>query len=574
MTQPKVTLISLTQPVVEGVSTAEELVVYTARVSNPGNQMNMATAPKLIKYLLDNAHYSPFEQVSFGVEIVTSRAIATQILRHKSMYFSEFCIAGDSEIYFDTPYRIKKGKKGAYKMKIKDLYRKWTKDSFLRSRIANMHLRFFDTKTQAFGYTKIREVFSTGQKEVFKITLSNGRSITSTKEHKFLTKEGFAPLEQIVGLEIAKNGKATMTKLGEIACNGQPAYRNLEWLAAAKERCIENKTGVPGIATEAGVSYHTIRKWLKILKLQFSKKETASIYSVWNKGHFGYKNGPVSEATREKMRKSAKRGSQSNLWRGGVERSFRRQVCEFVNSKRSEVLKRDRWTCNSCKCYGGKLEIHHIQPVYQRPDLACDINNLQVLCRSCHDTVHKTHAKEWRERHLGNTVIPRWAQIEKIEYIGVQPTYDIEVHDESHNYVANGIVTHNSQRYAKSATYVEYPARSQDPKNRQNSVDDMDESDKSWFSEAQKQVWDTSFQLYEQALDRGVAKEQARFLLPLNTQTTLYMTGNLRDWIFYLKLRSANGTQTEHADIAKAIIRDIVVPRFPNVATALGWKND
>lgn len=86
----EVKLISINQPSIEGVKTAEELIVYCARVSNPNNQMNMETAPKLLKYLINHKHWSPLEMVNFCVEIKTSRAIAAQILRHRSFSFQEF----------------------------------------------------------------------------------------------------------------------------------------------------------------------------------------------------------------------------------------------------------------------------------------------------------------------------------------------------------------------------------------------------------------------------------------------------------------------------------------------------
>jgi thymidylate synthase (FAD) len=86
----EVKLISITKPCIEGINTAEELISYCARVSNPNNQMNTETAPKLLKYLIDHKHWSPFEMVSLTVEIKTSRAIAAQILRHRSFSFQEF----------------------------------------------------------------------------------------------------------------------------------------------------------------------------------------------------------------------------------------------------------------------------------------------------------------------------------------------------------------------------------------------------------------------------------------------------------------------------------------------------
>lgn len=83
-------LISISKPLVEGITTAEELISYCARVSNPSNQLNVETAPKLLKYLINHKHFSPYEMVSFTVEINTSRAIAAQILRHRSFSFQEF----------------------------------------------------------------------------------------------------------------------------------------------------------------------------------------------------------------------------------------------------------------------------------------------------------------------------------------------------------------------------------------------------------------------------------------------------------------------------------------------------
>jgi len=83
-------IISITQPLIDGIKTAEDLITYCARVSNPSNQLNTETGAKLINYCIKNKHWSIFEQASLCVEIKTSRAIAAQILRHKSFSFQEF----------------------------------------------------------------------------------------------------------------------------------------------------------------------------------------------------------------------------------------------------------------------------------------------------------------------------------------------------------------------------------------------------------------------------------------------------------------------------------------------------
>ena len=83
-------IIAVTKPLVEGIDTAEEFVAYTARVSNPSNQMNKKTSSKLLRYCINNKHWSVFEQVSITMDIVTTRDIAHQIIRHRSFSFQEF----------------------------------------------------------------------------------------------------------------------------------------------------------------------------------------------------------------------------------------------------------------------------------------------------------------------------------------------------------------------------------------------------------------------------------------------------------------------------------------------------
>jgi len=128
-----------------------------------------------------------------------------------------------------------------------------------------------------------------------------------------------------------------------------------------------------------------------------------------------------------------------------------------------------------------------------------------------------------------------------------------------------------SQRYAEVADFETYPARRQDSKNRQNSIDDMKLEDKTWFLDAQDSSQVFSAALYHDALDRGIAKEQARFLLPMSSKTKLYMTGNVRSWIHYLDLRCHIDTQKEHRDIALAI-REILKKELPIISKAVSWS--
>jgi thymidylate synthase (FAD) len=127
-----------------------------------------------------------------------------------------------------------------------------------------------------------------------------------------------------------------------------------------------------------------------------------------------------------------------------------------------------------------------------------------------------------------------------------------------------------SQRYASPTDFVKYEARRQDQKNRQNSHDDLPEADKQWFLATQQAHWDDAKRAYDVAIERGIAKECARFLLPMNVETRLYMIGSARSWIHYIQLRTTPGTQKEHRDIALGC-KDIFSQQFPETAKALEW---
>jgi thymidylate synthase (FAD) len=131
-----------------------------------------------------------------------------------------------------------------------------------------------------------------------------------------------------------------------------------------------------------------------------------------------------------------------------------------------------------------------------------------------------------------------------------------------------------SQRYADSSMLGEViplpELRRQDDKNRQNSIDDIDPLMVQDFNVKMQKHFVDGMKLYKEMLDAGIAKECARFVLPLATPTRIYMTGSVRSWIHYIELRSAHGTQKEHMQVAEGV-RGIFTEQFPVVAEALDW---
>jgi thymidylate synthase (FAD) len=128
-----------------------------------------------------------------------------------------------------------------------------------------------------------------------------------------------------------------------------------------------------------------------------------------------------------------------------------------------------------------------------------------------------------------------------------------------------------SQRYAKAQEIERYRPRRQDIKNRQNSLNDLDDATIKWFDEAQERIARLTLEEYNKALEKGIAKECARVLLPMATQTKLYMKGSIRSWIHYLEVRTDKSTQQEHQEIALEI-KKIFMEQFPVTAAALAWS--
>ena len=130
-----------------------------------------------------------------------------------------------------------------------------------------------------------------------------------------------------------------------------------------------------------------------------------------------------------------------------------------------------------------------------------------------------------------------------------------------------------SQRYADANLLGGIPVpdlRSQDHKNRQNSIDDIPDEQKKNLQNQIQRYFAEGLDLYNELIREGVAKECARFVLPLATPTRLYMSGSVRSWIHYIDLRSGHGTQKEHMDIANEC-KSIFIDQFPTVSEALEW---
>ena len=462
--------------------------------------------------------------------------------------------------------------------------------------IKNRRLRVLNENTGFFEVGHIEDITQQGVQPVFKVYLADGKTVTMTKNHRVFTKNGWSPLEEAVGLVITKEGVVVFDKGAALAVNGVPVagnglYRDKDWLKNMKD----SGCSVSDIADASGASYHTIRKWLKIYSLQYDQlKNLAGVNGIppWNKGKTGYKvNRDFTEEERRKISERQK-GDKSNFWRGGITPE-RRIIGAWATLHAKEIHERFDYTCQ--KCGSNKdLRCHHIIPVAVDPSKGMDMNNLITVCDDCHKKIHKSpesemdfammimngellpvSEKKWKDGHRSskmgkNKLHVHYVEVTKIEYAGEQMTYDISVQGPWHNFLANGVVVHNS-RNEVSRRYVDTPPEFWTPKGawrgraenvKQGSGELLPEE---VCDDATRLYWeavDVCSENYRAMLDIGVCPEQARTLLPQSMLTEFVETGSLAAYARIYNLRSDPHAQVEIQDYAHAI-SEAIAPIVP-----------
>lgn len=433
------------------------------------------------------------------------------------------CLTGDNKLYFDLPSAVKRGTKSIYTLTLEEIYNKWVHGDALgknhKNVISSMNLRYFDVKTSQIKHTHIRDVRYEGMKEVYKVTLVNGKMITLTSDHRIMTADGWKTLNDM-GLVLHPNFQCSWFKNHpKIATNGQEitydilANRTLAHKTAteiAEEFQIDYEV-LKNIAKEFGIqlyTQHTKRKELASyrfkhvlsyhIKQRHHATTIASMYGTnadsvkkaaysfglkfdffnrddfipWNKGK-KYKQSDV--AIKNMRIASKKRLSKRKEIKDRTYQTDKIQITTWLNTIRSDIYKKFDYKCYLCG-YNKDLHLHHIYPVSVYPERSMNIENICLLCRHCHKDIHKNHL----ENHFinfytkkideieftkqtefvipqskGNKLIARYSNIKSIEYMGVQKVYDIEVDNDDESFVCNGVVVHNSRAKRFSKTVAE-----------------------------------------------------------------------------------------------------------------------
>ena len=504
------------------------------------------SAEKFVINICRNRHESVLEHCSVTAIIVCSRACSHQLVRHR---IAAYCLAGDTEVVAFS----KKGR-SPKRWTLKQLHQ-WSLDPKRKGRLSLIRLRSVN-KNGVLVPGQIKSIVESGKQEVYQITTKFGRVIEATVKHRFLTPQGWKQLHQLnVGDKVISNGKV--------------AYKNPEWI---QEMYLARNMTRKEVAKLAGISDAYMGQWIQHFGLQKSHSQ----YPGRKPGHG--KPGMFPPASLKCLSES-KQGCKNPCWLGeeGSAQAGRGRAQKLYNLP------------DSCETCGAtvRLSRHH-----------CDENtlnnsrsNIMFLCDACH--------RQW---HTGQAVLSVFSDtIISIDYIGIKPTYDIEMIGPNHNFIANGLVVHNSQEsqrycnYGKKDSLQVICPRGIGIKPGDYDIEEYQEDEQSWWSWTANGVelalpknpknihqfgcslqWleqiDGAYSEYKAELAEGVKPEDARYVLPNATKTELAVTFNLRQWRHFFRTRCDKHAQWEIRDIATNILTDLK-ERLPSVFCDLGESN-
>jgi len=484
-----------------------------------------------VEQLLANerGHWGPLEHPSITLDCVGFvHNVMVQARTHR-IGVSFDCLAGESII------TIKKGRKVKTKT-ISELYEMYSRGEKLPL------VRNLNEDRGYFDYAEIGKVFKNPKKELYLVTLEDGKKLKCSLDHRIYTEDGWQRLKDLsVGNKVACNG----VSLSSIQ-DAREKYTNPIWLSS------ELKTKNPKqIAMDLGVSYEVIKKYAYEFGLTWEIKKDHNRGKKLDTSHFTEEQNQLRKVNAIKNISKAHEkikeiGHPSRKYPDDTEN----RVYNWQRYNRKKILEHYGEICSNCESTTN-LHCHHKTPVKNDIALAYDTENYEVLCSSCHTKEHKS-------------LRTHFVSIVSIEFLRSDITYDIEVNGKYHNFVCDGIVVHNcqSQRYTgrrvlKVATgelkpedvfYVRPEGLYLDRKGHKY------EWTRSDYERQLKFCLAASERYAEGYNTRGMAEEHLRDYLPQNIRQNFVVTFSLRSGLHFLDLRAKLDAQVEIQALSEGMV--------------------
>ena len=565
------------------------------------DKITVDSAEKFVRGVIKSGHESVVEHAVASFRIICDRGVANELVRHR---VASYCLSGDTTIWFDLPSGqgpLRHRRK--YAVPIRQLYRCWehgacstinrkrklapinmispeelysSKDlacltgrrretinnlvrlgylsghirhnvetdspnkrrmmisgadwiSYvskqttvsvpMQDRLKNMKIRCCDNETGEIVNTNIVNVVYSGVKQVFNVVLDNGYQIKASKDHLFMTNLGWKRLEDAISLKGCGSGAVWDSPPNLlIAVNGYPVGTLLN--VAGNRRGMSLTTG-------------------------------------------GRRNLSTT-----------KHGHLNPRWRGGITPE-RQKIAKWTSSIAPTIHAKFNYTCQLCGLRGGSLHVHHVDPVYHNVSRAYEKDNLLTVHASCHRQLESRNLELallsaiadgispqdfWKNHHFEKQecddgkkskrttrLVRDWARIVKVDFVGDEDTYDIEVASDHHNFVANGFIVHNSQ---ESTRYCGY--------SKEKFGGHISLIHPLGLTETQIERREKHFQLiqalYDLEIADGLKPQIARGVLPTCLKTELVCTMNFREWRHVFKLRTSPQAHPQIDEVMRMIL--------------------
>ena len=499
-----------------------------------------------VKRLLagERGHYGPLEHAQIVLNVGWfPHSVMQQARTHRvGVSFDVQCLAGDTEITFlHAGGRLRK-------IKIAELHDLWTNGERAirhrqirgrqgeapgpyrrdcRKRLQKMRLRVLNEDTNVFETSHLKDVICSGLQPVYRLTMEDGRTLDCTANHRLLTPEGWQTMGDALSLKVRRDGTVrSFRRTAQVLANGNVAvgngaYRDRDWL----QQQIEAGATPGEMAELAGCSMETIKKWVYHFGLRLNRRPSGFKKGMrpWNQERSGYRL-QLSEASREARcahgRRITRRGPASHFWKGGTS---------------PERVLVGTWTRQIAP------QVHRCFDHHQEAEFAETFRLLKPI-----------HHWPEKPRPRGRRLMAHPLTVVQVEFLGSQMTYDLEVADPWHNFVANGLVVHNSMRYtgdricraARGELELEevfYLRPVGDYADRQGK--------KYSYTAAQRsldlEICRAAAERYRDLLAAGFAEEHARGILPFDYRQHFVVSFTLRALLHFLDLRAKLDAQLE-----------------------------
>lgn len=473
------------------------------------------SAGEFITGLVNRGHWAMVEHCVASVRFIADRGFSHECVRHR---IASFCLSGDTTV---VAYRNPKASARTQKnWTLRQLYR-WQDDVKRKGRLRLIRLRSVDNAGRIVP-GKIKRVTLSGVQDTYTVTSKSGHVVRATAAHRFKTPSGWRKLKEL-------------SPGDRIIANGLSALDNAEWL---RDKYITQNNTLKEMAVLCGCGVSFVTKALR----RHGINKPLSMRKNRQPGR-GVK-GMFSKEALDRM-STAKRGDKNPVWKGdavSITGGYSRANRNFTPD--------NCWGCSTPE----KVERHHIDGNPRNNEAA----NLMYLCPKCHKSFH-----------LGQGVLTVFNdEILSIELYGEEQTYDLEMVDTPHNFVAEGYVVHNSQESTRFVNYTK--AR------HGNSINIIELPDVKGMTDEIREYWQHCAGIMEEmyftaermAKEAGIKKpaQIARMWLPIGIKTEIVMTANLREWNTVFGLRA----DTPAHPIMKGLATEVLKAFYAKIPTVYG----